>query len=81
MMSMEGMKSYDDEHEGFAARSVVCCFSIQAVLKTDTLYIFSRSSEYVFAVTKDKFYNDLDLHADTVEGDVKLPLVVYGDEG
>ncbi|CAM9249871.1 unnamed protein product, partial [Ectocarpus fasciculatus] len=57
---MEGVKSYDDEHEGFAA---------------------SRSSEYVFAVTKDKFYNDLDLHADTVEGDVKLPLVVYGDEG
>jgi hypothetical protein len=35
----------------------------------------------VFAVTKDRFYNDLDLHADTVEGDVKLPLVVYGDEG
>lgn len=35
----------------------------------------------MFAVTKDKFYNDLDLHADTVEGDVKLPLVVYGDEG
>lgn len=32
-------------------------------------------------MTKDKFYNDLDLHADTVEGDVKLPLVVYGDEG
>lgn len=23
-MSMEGVKSYDDEHEGFAARYVAC---------------------------------------------------------
>lgn len=51
------------------------------MLLTTYAYLCSRSSEYVFAVTKDKFYNDLDLHADTVEGDVKLPLVVYGDEG
>lgn len=45
----------------------------------DTL--FSRVSQYVFVPTKDDTFTLLDQHADTLEGDVKPPLVIVGSEG
>jgi hypothetical protein len=36
---------------------------------------------YVFVPAKDHFFTTLDQHADTIEGDVKLPLVIAGNEG
>ena len=53
-------KSYDDEHEAFAA---------------------SRVTQYVFKPTRDVYFNTLDQHADTLDGDTKPPLVVLGEEG
>eukprot|EP01031_Cornospumella_fuschlensis_P041601 gene41601-50767_t len=41
----------------------------------------SRVSQYVFVPTKDVYFNTLDQHADTLEGDVKPPLVLIGNEG
>lgn len=41
----------------------------------------SRVSQYVFCPTKDTFFNTLDLHADTGDKDVKLPLVIVGNDG
>jgi hypothetical protein len=35
----------------------------------------SRVSQYVYVPTKDTVFTALDQHADTLEGDVKLPLV------
>jgi len=42
---------------------------------------YSRSSQYVYVPTRDVMFTILDQHADTVEGDVKHPLVVVGNEG
>ena len=41
----------------------------------------SRVSQYVYVPTKDTVFSALDQHADTLEGDVKLPLVLLGNEG
>lgn len=41
----------------------------------------SRSSQYVYVPARDQFYTTLDQHADTLEGDTKLPLVILGGEG
>eukprot|EP00605_Chrysophyceae_sp_TOSAG23-4_P002079 GSChrysophyteH1.ASY1.ANO1.2300.1 assembled CDS len=41
----------------------------------------SRVSQYVFCQTKDTFFNTLDQHSDTGDSDVKLPLVVVGNDG
>ena len=41
----------------------------------------SRSSQYVFVPTRDLLFTILDQHADTVENDVKPPLVILGNEG
>lgn len=41
----------------------------------------SRVSQYVYVPAKDVFYNTLDQHADTLEADVKPPLVLVGSEG
>eukprot|EP01035_Chromulina_nebulosa_P041684 gene41684-56430_t len=41
----------------------------------------SRVSQYVYVPTKDSFFSMLDQHADTLEGDVKAPLVLLGNEG
>ena len=41
----------------------------------------SRSSQFVYIPTRDYFFSTLDQHADTMEGDVKPPLVVLGGEG
>ncbi len=46
-----------------------------------SLYVNSRVSQYVFVPTKDVYFNTLDQHADTLEGDVKPPLVLVGNEG
>jgi hypothetical protein len=35
----------------------------------------------VYVPTRDHLFQTLDLHADTLEGDVKLPLVLLGHEG
>lgn len=43
--------------------------------------MLSRVSQYVFVPTKDIFFNTLDQHADTLEADRKLPLVLVGNEG
>ena len=43
--------------------------------------ITSRVSQYVYVPTRDHLFQTLDLHADTLEGDVKLPLVLLGYEG
>jgi len=42
---------------------------------------YSRVSQYVYVPTKDSFFGTLDSHADTLEGDVKPPLVLLGNEG
>jgi len=41
----------------------------------------SRVSQYVFEPTRDVYFNTLDQHADTLDGDVKAPLVLLGNEG
>lgn len=41
----------------------------------------SRSSQFVYIPTRDYFFSTLDQHADTMEGDIKPPLVVLGGEG
>ena len=41
----------------------------------------NRVSQYVFVPTKEDTCILLDQHADTLEGDVKLPLVIVGNEG
>ena len=41
----------------------------------------SRVSQYVFCPTKDTFFNTLDQHADTGDKDIKLPLVIVGNDG
>ena len=41
----------------------------------------SRTSQYVFVPTKESLFNTLDQHADTGDKDVKLPLVVVGNDG
>lgn len=52
-----------------------------------TLYVlgvcsnYSRVSQYVFVPTKEAYFSILDQYADTVEGDVKKPLVLVGNEG
>lgn len=43
--------------------------------------VYSRVSQYVFVPTKDDTFTLLDQHADTLEGDVKPPLVIVGSEG
>lgn len=42
---------------------------------------FSRVSQYVFVPTKEEIFTLLDQHADTLEGDVKAPLVLVGNDG
>lgn len=56
---------------------VICTLTITNVY--DTTY--SRVSQYVFVPTKDDTFTLLDQHADTLEGDVKPPLVIVGSEG
>ena len=46
-----------------------------------SFYDVSRVSQYVYVPTRDHLFQTLDLHADTLEGDVKLPLVLLGYEG
>eukprot|EP01035_Chromulina_nebulosa_P020413 gene20413-26491_t len=41
----------------------------------------SRVSQFVYVPTKDSFFTALDQHADTLEGDIKPPLVLVGNEG
>jgi hypothetical protein len=41
----------------------------------------SRVFQYVYVPTRDTFFAALDQHADTLEGDVKLPLILVGNEG
>ncbi|KAJ1424703.1 hypothetical protein B484DRAFT_96242, partial [Ochromonadaceae sp. CCMP2298] len=41
----------------------------------------SRVSQYVFVPTKEEIFTLVDQHADTLDGDVKLPLVLVGNEG
>lgn len=41
----------------------------------------SRVIDYVFEPTRDIYFNTLDQHADTLDGDIKPPLVLLGDEG
>lgn len=48
---------------------------------TYVMYWYSRVSQYVYVPTRESFSEALDAHADTLEGDVKPPLVVLGEEG
>jgi len=41
----------------------------------------SRSSQYVYIPPRDHYFPYLDQHANTLEGDVTLPLVLLGSEG
>lgn len=41
----------------------------------------SRVTQYVYVPTRDTFFTALDAHADTLDGDVKLPLVLVGNDG
>lgn len=41
----------------------------------------SRSSQYVYVPTRDLLFTILDQYAETVEGDVKHPLVILGNDG
>lgn len=38
----------------------------------------SRVSQYVYVPSKDTYFQTLDQHADTLEGDIKPPLVLLG---
>lgn len=71
---------FEDEHEAFAARWLVAHAEVN--ICHFTLHVFhSRSSQYVFVPARDHFFPVLDQHADTLEGDVRLPLVILGSEG
>jgi hypothetical protein len=41
----------------------------------------SRVTQYVYVPTREHFFTTLDAHADTLEGDRKLPLVLVGNDG
>jgi len=41
----------------------------------------SRVTDYVYVPTRETLFSTLDQHADTLEGDVKPPLVLIGNEG
>lgn len=41
----------------------------------------SRVSQYVFVPSDDGIFQQLDQHADTLEGDIQPPLVLVGNEG
>jgi hypothetical protein len=41
----------------------------------------TRSSQFVYVPSNEVLFEALDTHADTVEHDVRLPMVVAGDEG
>jgi hypothetical protein len=41
----------------------------------------SRVTQYVYVPTREHFFSTLDAHADTLEGDRKLPLVLVGNDG
>ncbi len=43
--------------------------------------LVSRVSQYVFVPTKEEVFTVIDQHADTLDGDVKSPLVLVGNEG
>ena len=83
---LDKITSFENEHEAFAARWLkfliyIIWIAIVSFAKIWTLDIDSRSSQYVFVPTRDVLFTILDQHADTVEGDVKLPLVILGNEG
>jgi hypothetical protein len=83
--------SFADEHEAFAARLVILslaflhflsCFVLNYRCNGNLSFLnFSRVSQYVFVPTKEEVFTVLDQHADTLDGDVKLPLVLVGNEG
>jgi len=82
---VDAFRSYDDEHEAFAARLIKSLnFFSDIRLNINIFYILgclSRSSQYVYVPARDQFFTALDQHADTLEGDSKLPLVILGGEG
>lgn len=41
----------------------------------------SRVTDYVYVPTRETLFSTLDQHADTLEGDIKPPLVLIGNEG
>jgi hypothetical protein len=41
----------------------------------------SRVSQYVFVPAKEDVFTFVDQHADTLDGDIKAPLVLVGNEG
>ena len=44
-------------------------------------HFISRVSQYVFVPSDDTIFQQLDQHADTLEGDVAPPFVLVGNEG
>ena len=44
-------------------------------------FALSRSSNFVFEPSNDTYFSALDSHAESTEGDVKLPYVVLGSPG
>lgn len=55
--------------------------SVQSFEDEHEAFSASRVSQYVYVPAKDSYYTQLDQHADTLEGDVKPPLVLLGSEG
>lgn len=41
----------------------------------------SRSADYVYVPSSPKYFKKLEQHVDSVEHDIKLPLVVTGEPG
>lgn len=54
---------------------------VESFIDEHEAFAASRVSQYVYVPTKDLYFQTLDQHADTLEGDVKPPLVLVGEEG
>jgi chromosomal replication initiation ATPase DnaA len=54
---------------------------VESFVDEHEAFAASRVSQYVFVPTKDVYFQTLDQHADTLEGDTKAPLVLVGEEG
>ncbi len=54
---------------------------VESFVDEHEAFAASRVSQYVYVPTKDLYFQTLDQHADTLEGDVKPPLVLVGEEG
>lgn len=53
----------------------------QHPLSLSHFFVCSRCDDYVYVPSTPKCFKQLDKHVDSVEHDIKLPLVVLGEPG